>query len=77
MSSDVKDTELKLKSIVDDLSIDYGKARNLHDKAGLDATLKENSLQAMANALQLQTVAIQNYANWKHVLREDKKQNKK
>jgi hypothetical protein len=29
----------------------------------------------MANALQLQSVAIQNYANWKHVLREDDKLN--
>lgn len=77
MASNVKQTSIKLENVVADLCGDYEKARALYNKAGLDATLKENSLQAMANALQLQTVAIQNYANWKHVLREDFKLNKK
>lgn len=79
MASNVKTTMNELHRIVDELTKDYDRARNLFDKAGLDANLKEQSLQAMANALQLQTAAIQNYANWKHVLREDLKirENKK
>jgi hypothetical protein len=71
MASNVKDQGVRLQTIVADLTADYERARNLYDKAGLDANLKENALQAMANAMQLQNVAIQNYANWKHVLRED------
>jgi hypothetical protein len=75
MASNVTKMTVKLGTVVSDLAEDYAKARDLFNKAGLDATLKENSLQAMANALQLQSVAIQNYANWKHVLREDDKLN--
>ncbi len=73
MATKVKDIEIRLKSTVDGLQAEYERAKNLYDKSGLDANLKENSLTTMATALQMQSVAIQNYANWKHVLREDKK----
>jgi len=66
-------TEKKLKLIVQGFLAEYGKVKNLYDSAGLDAKLKESALQGMANTLQLQSVAIQNYANWKHIIREDKK----
>ena len=61
------------KNVVRDLMNEYGKVKALYDGAGLDAKLKESALQAMANTLQLQSVVIQNYANWKHIIREDNK----
>ncbi|RLD02967.1 MAG: hypothetical protein DRI65_13865 [Chloroflexota bacterium] len=70
---EITTTEKKLKLIVQGFVSEYAKVKNLYDSAGLDAKLKESALQGMANALQLQGVAIQNYANWKHIIREDKK----
>lgn len=65
----------QLEYAVQALANEYDKVKNLYDKAGSDAKLKESALQGMANALQLQGVAIQNYANWKHIIREDNKYN--
>lgn len=77
MASNVKQIEQRLSGIVEGLITEYDKAKGLYDKAGLNAELKESSLTTMANVLQFQTVAIQNYANWKHILREDFKVSKK
>lgn len=76
MNSNVKTMVNRLKDVVKDCQKDYERARDLYNKAGLDAGLKDSALQAMANAMQLKSVAIQNYANWKHILREDAKVNK-
>jgi len=65
-----------LKEMVQDLIVEYSKLSELFKGAGLDAKLKEGSLQGMANITQLMQVTIQNYANWKHIMREDKKVNK-
>lgn len=52
----------KLKKQVEDLTSEYEKAKALYDGAGLDANLKDSALQAMANVLQLQQLALNNYA---------------
>jgi hypothetical protein len=54
--------EIKLKKQIEDLCSEYGNAKRLYDGAGLDAVLKESALQAMANILQLQQLALSNYA---------------
>lgn len=64
-----------LKIIVHGLVDEYKRVKKLYDSTGTEAKLKESALQGMANALQLQTAAIQNYANWKHIIREDIKLN--
>jgi hypothetical protein len=51
----------KFEQQIDDLLTEYENAKRMYDGAGLDATLKESALQAMANTLQLQQLAIQNY----------------
>lgn len=54
----------KLKSVITDLCGDYEKAKQLYDSAGLNDELKQSALQSMATILQLQAVAISNYANF-------------
>jgi hypothetical protein len=61
-----------LEEIVIGLVEEYAKIKKLYDSAGLDVKLKESALQGMVNTIQLQQVAIQNYANWRHVTREDR-----
>lgn len=62
----------QLKDQIKDLISDYEKARNVFNGAGMNAELKNEALQGMANALQLQQVALQNLAQYLHVLREYK-----
>jgi hypothetical protein len=57
-------TEKKLKSQITDLCSEYNKAKQIYDTSGLNAELKESALQSMANILQLQSIAIANYANF-------------
>lgn len=62
-----------LEVIVTDLVNEYKTVSKLYASAGLEVELKEQALQGMVHLVQLQQVAIQNYANWKHVVREDSK----
>jgi hypothetical protein len=39
---------------------DYESARGIYDSAGLNEELKQNALNSMATALQLQSVALEN-----------------
>lgn len=68
----MEETAKKLEHVVEGLVDEYAKVKDLYDKAGSKAELKESALQGMANALQLGSVAIQNYANWKHIMRKEK-----
>jgi len=73
MTSRIKDNVEGCGEIVEGLIQEYKKVFTLYQSAGLDAGLKEQALQGMANLLQLQNAAVQNYANMKHIMREDKK----
>ena len=53
----------KFKKQVKDLTSEYEKAKDLYDRAGLDAELKESALHSMANILQLQQLALANYGS--------------
>jgi hypothetical protein len=66
------DANKGLEEIVIGLVEEYAKIKKLYDSAGLDVKIKESALQGMVNTIQLQQVAIQNYANWRHVTREDR-----
>ena len=61
-----------LKVAVHGLMTEYKRVKKIYDTTD-KPELKENALQGMANILQLQSVAIQNFENWKHIEREDKK----
>lgn len=50
------------------LITEYTKQKSIYDNAGLNANLKAEALQGMANALQLQAQAIANYSNYKYAL---------
>jgi hypothetical protein len=52
----------ELEKQVADLTLEYDNAKGLYDGAGLNAELKESALQAMANILQLQQLALNNWA---------------
>lgn len=67
------DNSERLKDIVVGLIDTYEDTVRLYETAGVDVKLKEAALQGMVNMIQLQQVAIQNYANWQHVIREDNK----
>jgi hypothetical protein len=60
-----------LEDVVIGLLDEYKRVKQLYDDAGIDVNIKEQALQGMANTLQLMNMAIQNYANWKHITRED------
>lgn len=65
-------TSKDLKIVVHELTQEYKKVSKIYNSTD-DPKLKESALQGMANVLQLQSAAIQNYANWKHIMREDAK----
>ena len=52
----------KFERQIEDLLSEYDKAKELYDNAGLNAELKESALQAMANIMQLQQLALNNWA---------------
>jgi hypothetical protein len=58
----------ELRGQVADLLIEYRKAKELYDNAGMNAELKVDALQAMANLLQLQNIAILNLNNFNNAL---------
>ena len=53
-----------LRGIIAGLISEYEKQKNLYDKAGLNAELKADALNGMANVVQLQGLAIQNLGNF-------------
>lgn len=57
-----------LRSQVVGLLGEFSKQKGVYDNAGLNANLKGEALNAMANALALQEVAIRNLGNWNYAL---------
>ena len=57
-----------LRSQVVGLLAEYQKQKGVYDNAGLNNNLKGDALNAMANALALQEVAIRNLGNWNYSL---------
>jgi hypothetical protein len=57
-----------LRSQVIGLLAEYQKQKGVYDNAGMNNNLKGEALNAMANALALEEVAIRNLANWNYAL---------
>jgi hypothetical protein len=77
MTTQIKKMSDDLKDVVEDLISEYKKVSELYKHAGLNAELKNSALHGMANVLQLKQAAIQNYANWEHIIRENAKFDRK
>jgi hypothetical protein len=58
----------ELRSQLSGLMDEYDIAKGVYDKAGLNAELKADALNTMANVIQLEGVAINNIANFNHAL---------
>lgn len=73
----LKDAKVKLKNQVTGLIKEYEKVKGIFDNAGLNAELKNEALNGMANALQLQSVALQNFSTMLQIeaYLEDRKKN--
>lgn len=77
MSGKNTDVSDSLRTIIFDFVDEYAQIRKIYESEGIDANAKEQALQGMVNLMQLQQLAIQNYANFRHVVRREKVHNKK
>jgi hypothetical protein len=57
----LKDAKVKMKNQVTGLIKEYERAKGVYDHSGLEHELKSDALNTMANSLQLQSVALNNF----------------